>query len=83
MLGPFSETSGLTNGAVGGDRGWAAALANFRLAVETELEDGAKIKTRKPKDSTAANIKVIGFVRRIDLGRAMMKVGEWPGGSFK
>ena len=60
-----------------------AALAIFRLAVETapELDDGAKRKTRKPKDSTAANTSVIGFVRRIDLGRAMRKRGEVPGGS--
>ena len=76
MLGPLSEASGFTNGAVGGDRGWAAALATFRLAVETVLEDGTKIKTRKPKDRTAANIRVIGLVRRIDLGRAMMKAGQ-------
>lgn len=50
----------------------------FRFAVEIppELDGGAKRKIRKPRDSTAANTNVIGFVRRIDLGRAMMKPGK-------
>ena len=57
-------------------------MAIFRLAVETalELDDGAKRKMRKPKDNKAANTSVMGFVRRIDLGRAMMKRGEVPEG---
>ena len=56
-------------------------MAIFRLAVETPpgLEDGAKRKMRKPKDSTAAKTNVIGLVRRIDLGRAMLKASGFEG----
>lgn len=56
-------------------------MAIFRFAVETapELEDGAKRKMTKPKDRTAANTSVMGFVRRIERGRAMMEAGERAG----
>ena len=68
----------MTNGAVGGDKGCEAADANFRFAVDTAaaLEDGERIKKRKPIDNTQARMIVMGFVRRIALGRAMMEVVE-------
>ena len=74
------EGSGLTNGAVGGDRGWAAALVSFRLAVETasELEPGEKMKKRKPIDSNAASARLMGLVLRNDRAKAMLKeCGGW------
>lgn len=70
-----NEASCLTNGAVGGDRGWAAAFVSFRLAVETasEFEAGENMKMRNPIDSTAASTRVIGLVLRSDRGRAIME----------
>lgn len=68
----MSEASGFTNGAVGGDNGWAAAF--FRFAVEAAFasEDGERMKMRKPTERTAASTSVIGFVRRIDLAIAIV-----------
>ena len=64
----------LTNGAVGGDSGWEAALVSFRFAVETPpaLEDGEKMKIRKPIVSKPARTNVMELVRRNGLGKAMM-----------
>ena len=76
----LSEASGFTNGAVGGDKGWAAAF--FRLAVETAAasEDGEKMKKRKPTERNAASTSVMGFVRRIDLAMAILnECGKRPG----
>lgn len=63
----------MTNGAVGGERGWAAAF--FRFAVETAavFEVGERMNMRKPMDSNAASTNVIGFVRLIDLAKAMLR----------
>ena len=68
----LSEVSCFTNGAVGGDRGCAAAF--FRFAVETAAvsEDGEKMKKRKPIERTAARTSVMGLVRLIDLAIAML-----------
>ena len=64
----------LTKGAVGGDKGCAAAAAIFRFAVETasELPEGDKMKRRNPTDRTPARMIVIGFVRRILIGSAIV-----------
>lgn len=58
---------------MGGERGCAAALSNFRFAVERAAvsEDGESRKMRKPKERTPASIIVMGFVRRSDLVNAM------------
>ena len=64
----------MTNGAVGGESGWEAALLSFRFAVETPaaLEDGEKMKNRKPIASKPAKINVMELVRRNGLGKAIM-----------
>ena len=64
----------MRKGAVGGDRGWAAGAADFRFAVDTAepVPAGDKRKNRKPMARSAAKMMVMGLVRRIALGRAMM-----------
>ena len=70
--------SPLTKGAVGGDKGCAAAEAIFRRAVDTDMVSpvGDMIKKRKPTTSIAASTIVMGLVvRRTALGRAIGYVG--------
>lgn len=71
---PFIDEAVFWKGAVGGERGCAAAESNFRFAVEmaAAFEDGEKRKTRKPSDNKPARTNVIGFVRRIALGMAIV-----------
>lgn len=64
----------MRKGAVGGDRGWAAAAAVFRFAVDIVvlLPAGDKMKKRNPTESIAAKMIVIGLVRRMALGKAIV-----------
>ena len=73
--------SPLMNGAVGGDKGCAAADAIFLLAVETDIEspEGDIMKNRKPTARIVAKMMVIGFVRRTALGRAILEAGRATG----
>ena len=62
-------------GAVGGDRGWDAAVSSFRFAVDagSEFEEPESRNIRNPTARTAAKRYVMEFVRRMALGKAMMR----------
>ena len=51
-----------------------AAELNFCFAAARDdaLDDGEMRKTKNPKQSNPAKTRVMGFVRRSDLGSAMM-----------
>lgn len=74
---PFNDEGAFLKGAVGGESGCAAAESNFRFAVEmaAALEEGEKMKTRKPRANKVARTNVIGFVRRMALGKAIVAEG--------
>lgn len=55
---------------MGGESGCAAA-ADLRLAFEAAVEDGERMKIRKPIERIPARTSVIGLVRRIARGKAM------------